>query len=56
MTPAEFANLLGVHIATVYRWESGQTLKDAVQTMQDIADALETSPCALFFADGCEAA
>lgn len=49
------ASAAGVTVSTVYRWELSKNppLRDK---MQQVADILQTEPCALFFRNECEAA
>jgi transcriptional regulator with XRE-family HTH domain len=44
-----------VTLSTVYRWEQSRNAPNR-ETMQKIADVLQTEPCALFFRNECEAA
>ena len=49
------ASATAVSVSTVYRWELSKNppLRD---TMQKVADVLQTEPCALFFRNECDEA
>lgn len=55
MSVEDFATAVDVHIATVYRWEASENAPHR-DTMQKIADVLQSDPCGLFFREQCEAA
>ena len=44
-----------VSVSTVYRWEKSKNAPGR-DTMQKVADVLQTEPCTLFFRNECEAA